>query len=254
MKKFRLKEFYVLSGILLLSLFTLPLAFSKPGNGNTDYTHNYGDKTTVAASVKKDNASTMEMLYDSLNLDELGLSEEAFDYAITGFEKLKNSGKIINDKVISIADFSKPSSKKRLFVIDLSNYKLLFNTYVAHGQNTGKEYAQAFSNRPESHQSSLGFYVTSGTYNGSNGYSMYLNGMENGFNNLAYERAIVMHGAPYVSEGFIRNQGYLGRSHGCPAVPEKLNKPIIEKIKNGSCFFIYSNNRTYLSKSRLLHT
>lgn len=196
----------------------------------------------------------LAFVYDSLNLEDLGLSEEAFNYAVAGYEKLKQSGTILNDKVLSIVDFTKPSNKKRLFVIDLNNYKLLFNTYVAHGQNTGREFAKAFSNKPESHQSSLGFYVTSGTYNGSNGYSMYLKGLEKGFNSLAYERAIVMHGAPYVSEGMIRSQGYIGRSHGCPAVPEKLNKPIIEKIKNGSCFFIYSNNRSYLSKSRLLHT
>lgn len=232
-------------------MFTLPFAFSKTGGK--------GKMPAIAANsdvaVKANSTATkLSMVYDSLNLDELGLSEEAYTYAIAGYEKLKLAGKIVNDRIISIVDFSKPSYKKRLFVIDLNSYKLLFNTYVAHGQNTGREYAQAFSNRPESHQSSLGFYVTSGTYNGGNGYSMYLNGMENGFNNLAYERAIVMHGAPYVSEGMIRSQGYIGRSHGCPAVPQKLNKPIIEKIKNGSCFFIYSNNRSYLSKSRLLQT
>lgn len=248
MKKFRLKEFFVVVSIVLLSLFTLPMAFSG-SNGKVSIPADINVVKPVAATE-----SSLSIVYDSLNLEELGLSEEAFDHAITGYEKLKKAGKIMNDKVISIIDFTKPSSKKRLFVIDLSNFKLLFNTYVAHGQNTGKEYAQSFSNKPESHQSSLGFYITSGTYNGGNGYSMYLNGMENGFNNLAYERAIVMHGAPYVSEGLIRSQGYIGRSHGCPAVPEKLNKPIIEKIKNGSCFFIYSNNRSYLSKSRLLHT
>jgi hypothetical protein len=251
MKKFRLKGVYLSAGILCMTMFYLPFAFSKPNGAEKRYTAlsptNIPDHTRSASN-------SFEMVYDSLNLDDLGLSEEAFHYAIAGYQKLKQSGTILNDKVLSIVDFSKPSDKKRLFVIDLNNYKLLFNTYVAHGQNTGREFAKAFSNNPESHQSSLGFYVTSGTYNGSNGYSMYLKGMEKGFNNLAYERAIVMHGAPYVSEGFIRSQGYLGRSHGCPAVPEKLNKPIIEKIKNGSCFFIYSNNRSYLSKSRLLHT
>lgn len=234
-----------------MTMFYLPFAFSKSNGAADRYLAisaiNIPDHTKSASN-------SLELVYDSLNLDNLGLSQEAFNYAIAGYKKLKESGTILNDKVLSIVDFSKPSNKKRLFVIDLNNYKLLFNTYVAHGQNTGKEFAKAFSNNPESHQSSLGFYITSGTYNGSNGYSMYLKGMEKGFNNLAYERAIVMHGAPYVSEGFIRSRGYIGRSHGCPAVPEKLNKPIIEKIKNGSCFFIYSNNRSYLSKSRLLHT
>ena len=242
------------ASVLLLSLFTLPLAFSKT-NGKAHLSiPNTADKVNVLTNSALEAEARLLEVYDSLNLDEAGLSERAFDYAIAGFQKLKRSGRIANDNIISIVDFTKPSFKKRLFVIDLNNYKLLFNTYVAHGQNTGREYAKAFSNKPESHQSSLGFYITSGTYNGSNGYSMYLKGMENGINNLAYERAIVMHGAPYVSEGAIRNMGYIGRSHGCPAVPEKLNKPIIEKIKNGSCFFIYSDNSTYLSKSGLLRT
>lgn len=250
MKKFRLKGVYLSAAILLLSIFTLPFAFSKSnGIGNISV-----NKTVIAAPVTTKENTSMALIYDSLNLDDLGLSQDAFNYAVAGYEKLKQSGKIINDKVISIVDFTKPSYKKRLFVIDLSNFKLLFNTYVAHGQNTGKEYAKAFSNRPESYQSSLGFYITSGTYVGKNGFSMHLDGLEYGINHLAEERAIVMHGAPYVSEGMIRSQGYIGRSHGCPAVPEKLNKPIIEKIKNGSCFFIYSDNRSYLSKSRLLHT
>lgn len=252
MKKFRLKGVYLSAAILLLSIFTLPFAFSKSnGIGNIPVSKT----STIPVSGKENTGnSNMSLIYDSLNLDDLGLSQDAFNYAIAGYEKLKQSGKIINDKVLSIVDFTKPSYKKRLFVIDLSNFKLLFNTYVAHGQNTGKEYAKAFSNKPESYQSSLGFYVTSGTYVGKNGFSMHLDGLEYGINHLAEERAIVMHGAPYVSEGMIRSQGYIGRSHGCPAVPEKLNKPIIEKIKNGSCFFIYSDNRSYLSKSRLLHT
>ena len=240
------------AAILVMTMLYLPFGFSLSNGSNKVFTANKVAPTEATNEALS--AKGIAVIYDSLNLDDLGLSEEAFNYAVAGYEKLKKSGKIFNDRVISIADFSKPSYKKRLFVIDLNNYKLLFNTYVAHGQNTGKEFAKAFSNKPESHQSSLGFYITSGTYNGCNGYSMYLNGVENGFNNLAYERAIVMHGAPYVSEGTIKSMGYIGRSHGCPAVPEKLNKPIIEKIKNGSCFFIYSDNRSYLSKSRLLHT
>jgi hypothetical protein len=198
--------------------------------------------------------SEAAMLYDSLKLNILGLSHEAYDYAIAGLGKLKLAGKIYNDQLISIVDFTKSSSQKRLFVIDLRNHRLLFNTYVAHGQNSGNEYANRFSNKPESFQSSLGFYQTSGTYNGKNGYSMQLNGLENGINNKADERAIVMHGAPYVSENYIRARGYLGRSWGCPAVPEKLNKPIIDRIKNGTCLFIYSENRNYLSHSSILNS
>jgi hypothetical protein len=111
-----------------------------------------------------------------------------------------------------------------------------------------------FLTSPDSYQSSLGFYITEGTYNGKNGFSMQLEGMEYGINHRAEERAIVVHGAPYVSEGFIRSKGYIGRSHGCPALPEKLNKPIIEKIKNGSCLFIYSNDKNYLQQSKILNS
>ncbi|RYD75179.1 MAG: murein L,D-transpeptidase catalytic domain family protein [Sphingobacteriales bacterium] len=248
MKKFSLKLVCLLFVTILFLFLQLTVALSNP-----DSKKNFSADPVTASNTNAAAAATLKV-YDSLDLDDFGLSEEAFIHAVNGYENLKNSGKLLNQRIISIADFSLPSNRKRLFIIDIEKCKLLFNTYVAHGQNTGKEYATAFSNRPESFQSSPGFYVTSGTYNGKNGYSMYLNGMEYGINHLAHQRAIVMHGADYVSEGFIRAQGYLGRSHGCPAVPEKLNKPIIEKIKNGSCFFIYSDNKNYLSKSRLLHT
>ncbi len=207
-----------------------------------------------ASSISENIISSVEIIYDSLHLSTAGLSQPAFEYAVKGYEYLKQHGKLQNQRVLTIIDFTRPSSQKRLFILDVENYKLLFNTYVAHGQNTGKEFANRFSNKPDSYQSSLGFYKTSGTYMGKNGFSLQLDGLEYGINHLAEERAIVMHGAPYVSEGFIRSQGYLGRSHGCPAVPEKLNKPIIEKIKNGSCLFIYSNDKVYLNRSRILNT
>ena len=114
--------------------------------------------------------------------------------------------------------------------------------------------ATQFSNVPESLQSSLGFFTTSSTYNGKNGYSMHLKGMEDGINDKAEERAIVMHGAPYINENIINDRGYIGRSWGCPAVPEKLNKPIIDKIKNGSCLFIYSKNSRYQQTSKILNS
>ncbi len=204
--------------------------------------------------AKRFSNENLAYVYDSLGLDDKGLSEEAFNEAITGYTTLKKQGKLDNADIISIADFTKPSSMKRLFVINLKQIKILFNTYVAHGQNSGREMAANFSNRPESFQSSLGFYVTSDTYMGKNGFSMHLQGLEKGINDLAYDRAIVMHGAPYVSENFIRSNGYLGRSWGCPAVPELLNKPIINTIKGGSCLFIYGNSNNYNKNSRLLRS
>ena len=229
----------------------LPFAFSS--------TKSFSFKKTIpttdsSSAVLASNIFTTSKIYDSLKLNICGLSEQAFGYALKGYEYLKLKGKIGNDNIISIVDFSRPSSQKRLFVIDIKNFKILFNTYVAHGQGSGTAMATSFSNIPESYQSSLGFYTTSSTYIGKNGYSMHLEGMERGINDKANERAIVMHGAPYVSENFIHNQGFLGRSWGCPAVPEKLNKPIIEKIKNGTCLFIFSENSTYLHNSKILNS
>lgn len=191
-------------------------------------------------------------LYDTLQLNQLGLSQQAFEYAMKGFNNLVQKGSINNQTIISIADFSLPSSRKRFYVIDLVHKKVLYTTYVAHGINSGREYARSFSNIAESNQSSLGFYVTKSTYNGGNGYSLKLQGLESGFNSNAEERAIVIHGAAYVTENLVRQQGYIGRSQGCPALPEKMSKPIIDKIKNGTCLFIYSPDKNYLKRSVVL--
>jgi L,D-transpeptidase catalytic domain len=191
-------------------------------------------------------------VYDSLHLNTLGLSRQAFDYAIKGFNSLKSEGKIFNDTIISIVDFSLSSAKKRLFVIDLKHYKILYNTYVAHGRNSGAEYASEFSNDPSSFKSSLGFYITGATYKGEHGFSLHLEGEEKGINDNAYSRSIVMHCAPYVNEKMIRSKGYIGRSLGCPALPLKVYKPIINEIKNGTCLFLYSPDPYYLSHSSFL--
>ncbi len=234
---------------IVACMLHLPLAFS----GTNVFSLKPLINTHSEAPLASNSISSAKM-YDSLKLNISGLSEEAFAYALKGFEYLKLKGKINNDHILSIVDFSRPSSQKRLFVIDLKNYKVLFNTYVAHGQKSGAAMATQFSNIPDSYQSSLGFYTTSSTYNGKNGYSMHLEGMELGINDKAEERAIVMHGAPYVNENIIHDRGYIGRSWGCPAVPEKLNKPIIDKIKNGSCLFIFSENNKYLHSSKIINS
>lgn len=200
------------------------------------------------------NAHIKFSLYDSLCLGSLGLGRQVFDYAMQGFNFMKQMGTLGNEQIISIVDFSKPSSQKRLFVIDLKNYKILFNTYVAHGMQSGKEFASHFSNKPESNKSSLGFYETLNTYMGGNGYSLRLQGMEEGINDNANKRDIVMHGAGYVNERLVHSQGYIGRSWGCPAVPQRLHKSIIDKIKNGTCLFIFSPDRKYLTHSKILNS
>ena len=247
MKTICIKKVYFFFAAVPAFMVSLPVAFSTPKS------------FTYRAEIKMNEntvsgESTVSKMYDSLKLNLSGLSQDAFTYAVKGFEYLKAKGKISNQDVISIADFTKPSSKKRLFILDIKNYKVLFNTYVSHGQGSGTAMATQFSNVPESYQSSLGFYTTSTTYSGKNGFSLHLKGMESGINDKAEERAIVMHGAPYVSEGFINSRGFLGRSWGCPAIPEQLSKPIIEKIKNGSCLFIFSENIKYLHSSKIINS
>ncbi len=250
MKTFKLKRTYFIFLVAFAAILYIPNALA---NGKP-YIDIKNVDLVFAPLVLKNKTNSVSDMYNKLQLNLFGLSENAFQYAIKGYEYLKSNGKISHNQIITIVDFTRSSSQKRLFVIDLNNYKILFNTYVAHGQGSGAEMATKFSNIPESLQSSLGFYKTSSSYIGKNGFSMKLEGLENGINDMAYERAIVMHGAPYVSEDLARSQGHIGRSWGCPAVPEKLNKPIIEKIKNGSCLFIYSENNNYLRKSRIINS
>ncbi len=236
--------------ICIVCLSFLPHAFS----GSTAVLKYKAPIVSQDMLKEKFSNENLVAIYDSMELNKIGLSQAAFTEAIQGYVILKEDGKLVKDDVITIADFSQSSDKKRLYIIDLSEQKVLFNTYVAHGQGTGKEMAEKFSNIAESYQSSLGFYITSNTYNGKNGYSMKLEGQESGINDKAEARSIVMHGASYVSADFINSNGYLGRSWGCPAVSQALNKPIINTIKGGSLLFIYSENASYKRKSALLNS
>ncbi len=245
---------FVSSVILIHFLFVF--AKSKPFETpvvNTAEITTADNATDVTASVSDDNTNNKSAIYNNLNLESLGLSRQAFEYGIKGFEYLLSTGKLHNDQIISIVDFSLPSSKKRLFVIDLKNNKVLFNTYVSHGRNSGRELAQEFSNDAESFKSSLGFYVTGGTYDGKHGFSMRLMGEEPGFNDNALSRSIVMHSAEYINESVIKTQGFIGRSLGCPALSPTIYKPVIEKIKNGTCLFLYSPNKNYLTRSKIIN-
>jgi hypothetical protein len=208
---------------------------------------------TMLKPVQQLVTDPMADLYEALKLKTMGLARQVFDYSMKGIHKLKQSGKLSNDKVVTIADFSQPSANKRLYVIDLETKRVLFNTWVAHGKNSGQEEAHSFSNTPQSNKSSLGFYVTLNTYEGKNGYSLQLNGLETGFNTNALDRGIVVHAADYVNENYIHSQGWIGRSQGCPAVAPELNRPIINTIKDGSCFFIYSPNDQYIRRSEILN-
>jgi hypothetical protein len=193
-------------------------------------------------------------IYTVLHLSELGLSNEVFQLALIGHNKLEASGQLKNPAILTIVDFSQSSRNKRMYIVDLQKDSLLYNTYVAHGRNTGDEYAKSFSNESGTHMSSLGFYVTENPAMGATvGLSLIIKGVEKGFNDKALERAIIIHGADYATEDFIRKNGRLGRSYGCPSVPPDLIKPVSETIKGGSCLFIYYPDSNYRSKSTLLN-
>lgn len=248
--KFRILIFPLLLLVVICFMFAAPAA---------DFLHN---KKTDTAIAVKDSASLpaslnvvnrFSVLYDQMNLDSLGLSQEAFNYGLQGYMDLVANGAVIKDQILSIVDFSLPSSKKRLFIIDVMSGKLLFNTFVSHGRNSGQEMATQFSNDVNSFKSSLGFYVTGSTYSGEHGYSLRLDGKEAGINDNAYDRSIVMHAANYVNEKVIKKKGFIGRSLGCPAVPPSLHKAIINTIKDGSCLFLFSPDKFYFTNSKLIN-
>lgn len=153
---------------------------------------------------------------------------------------------------LAVIDYSVPSTQKRLWVFDLRDARLLYAEHVAHGQGSGGNVPTAFSNREGSHQTSLGLFRTAETYNGSNGYSMRMDGLEPGFNDAARTRAIVMHGAPYVNPSVALKQGRLGRSQGCPAVRQQVAREVIDTLKSGQFIFAYYPDSNWLRSSRLL--
>jgi len=185
---------------------------------------------------------------DSSELPPLHLLQTA----LAGYEILVKDNLISRPEVITIIDFSLQSDRERLWVVDLKQGKVLFHCLVSHGRNSGELMAENFSNIPGSNESSPGFYVTSETYIGKHGLSLALDGLETGINDKARQRSIVIHGADYVSDDFIRSHGRLGRSLGCPAVPVELSEEIIKTIKGGSCLFIYVPKESYISNSNII--
>ncbi len=188
--------------------------------------------------------SEIENKYNSLNANQFELPNlESFKEALKGYNSLKEKGLIQKD-ILTLVDFSLSSTVKRLWVIDLDTNTILYQSLVAHGKNTGEEFATRFSNANSSNKSSLGFYATGEVYNGKHGMSLKLDGLEKGVNDNARERGVVIHSANYVSNSFIKSNKRLGRSQGCPAIPEELLKGIINTIKDKSCLFIYHPSRT----------
>jgi len=211
---------------------------------------NHATKTLpVAASSKNLFEKYVNDLYQAANLRESGLSELVFQKALTGFYNLKAQNKVAqNSNVITVVDFNKSSREKRMWIIDVLAKHLLINTWVAHGQGSGNEMANSFSNTDESHQSSLGFYLTDDVYVGKHGRSLHLDGLDEGFNSAARAREIVVHAAPYVSQSTIDQLGRLGRSWGCPAVSPEVSNQVIDAIKGKTVLFINGNDNSYNSK------
>ncbi|MGL4534860.1 MAG: murein L,D-transpeptidase catalytic domain family protein [Fusobacteriaceae bacterium] len=183
-----------------------------------------------------------EQLYKEMKLENK-VSLNAFKIAFNGYSKIEKKTR----SVLTVIDFSKPSTKERMFVLDLSKKKILFSSHVAHGKNSGENMATSFSNKVGSYQSSPGFYLTENTYMGGNGYSLVLNGLEKGINDKAKERYVVIHGAKYANP--VSGKARLGRSYGCPALPTAMNKPIIDSIKNGSVLYIHTESTQYTTNS-----
>ena len=242
----------VLISSVCISVFTSIVAATKP--------HSDAKATDVkreAVLTGTDNSPEVnywiDSLYTGLNLSASGLSHTAFFDACKGYEYLLSQNAIQKPGLLTICDYSQASNKKRLYVLDLNAEKILFNTYVSHGRNSGNDYATSFSNREDSYKSSLGFLVTAETYIGDNGYSMRLDGIEKGFNDNVRNRAIVMHGSNYVCGDRAVNGIMMGRSFGCPAVPAAQVKNIIDCIKGGSCVFNFYPDKSYTKSSKILN-
>lgn len=224
----------------LLSFVLLLLGSSFSGN------------VLIGNEVLTESNTDVDAIYESLSIPEL--DKEVFEISLAGYYKLWTNGQISNPNYLTIVDFSKSSNRERFYLIDLKNRKLIDKSLVAHGRNTGNLNAERFSNVPQSYQSSLGFYTTAETYNGKHGFSLRLDGVEKNFNDNARERAIVIHGADYVSNAFINTHGRLGRSFGCPSLPVEKSENIINTIKQKSCLFIYNPDEQYLASSKLIHS
>lgn len=228
----------------IVFLISLVLACSYSYQGRNIYNENSLEKATLFDNYVLD-------FFNSLQAAELDV--KVFSNALKGYYKLKGENKLENPSVLTVVDFTKSSNVPRLFIINVDEQKIIHKSLVSHGRGSGDEFATKFSNKPNSFQSSLGFYVTGETYVGEHGVSLRLDGVEKGFNDKARDRGIVIHSADYVNESFAKRVGRLGRSHGCPALPAEGYSEIIDILKNKTAFFIYYPEKNYLSDSDYLN-
>jgi hypothetical protein len=205
--------------------------------------------TTVENSGAAGNAFVMAD-WDAVNLG--GVDRKVFEMALGAARCAVRSGAAADPGTLTVIDYSKASTARRLWVYDLRQRTLLFQELVAHGQGSGANFATEFSNEADTHRTSVGLFVTDDTYVGRNGYSLRLDGLDKGFNDRARERAIVMHGAPYVNDAFAKAQGRIGRSWGCPALDDAVARRVIDTVKGGGLVFSYYPDENWLNSSRYL--
>ncbi|QCR22800.1 murein L,D-transpeptidase catalytic domain family protein [Pontibacter sp. SGAir0037] len=236
------KGFIPLFAPLIISPVASPLGVSATSKDIKRYKANISDY-----KVMQFGELTHE-LYNEMHLQEEGLRYEVFNNALAGYYNLKHEGRLSEKPVITIVDFTKSSREKRLWVVDIENKEILHHTYVAHGRNSGEEFAETFSNDNNSYMSSVGFYVTQDIYYGKHGLSLKLEGLDEAYNSNALDRCIVMHGAEYANEEFIEQYGRLGRSLGCPALPMEEHQGIINSVKGKTAMYVHAADNAYTSQ------
>ena len=231
--------------IILLSLFLLPLTALAQA-------HPASSAATPLLSDSGNNGNGIDWQADYAHfMQHSDISPKVLRLAFDAYRHAEAKG--IDPKgILTIIDYSRPSSDKRLWVLDLKDQDIDYHTLVAHGKKSGGLEANSFSNQRSSLKSSLGVYLTGKPYIGHHGYALHLIGLEDGFNSNAFSRNVVFHTAWYVSEAFVKKYGYLGRSWGCPALPEKTGKAIMEIIKEGTLVFAYYPDKQWLSQSSYL--
>lgn len=207
----------------------------------------YNYRTENIPNIDERIEANIQSIYYETELEYI-LDYKIFRMAMVGFYNIV----VPKKDIISIIDYSQPSTSYRYYLIDLKNHTLLYNTFIAHGVNSGENLATTFSNVPESRTSSIGFFIAAETYDGSNGYSLRIDGIEKDINHNARKRDIVIHKADYVSQVFIDQEGRLGRSWGCPAFPNEVSHAIIDIIKEGSCIFVYGEDDYYFKNSKYI--
>jgi hypothetical protein len=245
--------------MLRIGILGLAIAAGLLAPRSIDAASSAAGNTTAAAvsagtaAAKSTASASATFSRENFSSEELGsIDTDVFDLAMNAASCAVKSGAVGQPRTLTVIDYSLPSTEKRLWVYDLNSRELLYEELVAHGQGTGANVATKFSNLADSHQTSLGLFVTDETYVGRNGYSLRLDGLDKGWNDRARDRAIVMHGAPYVSPQFVKANGRLGRSHGCPAVSDAVARRLIDRVKGGGLVFAYYPDAKFLKSSKYL--